>query len=223
MKRSVLCRIMTLLLILSVTVFMSSCARKEDAPTADPVPSGTSVPDDTGNAGGGSKEGSTSEEDIGEKLTGLKAILRSLDEKIKSGISSDPEKLEVPGKRSMMIPLESMQFVSRPFDENTHHGIDLVAQDGTGVYAAFSGFVADVGSDEEFGNCVLIEHGGGIMTLYTHLQSREAETGSYVEMGDVIGYVGSTGSATGPHLDFRVLDNGTEVDPEPFLNAQIQK
>ena len=209
--------------ILIMMLTMVSCSGKEDVPEQNSFSSEVSVLNGSGNDNNTTDESVPTEEEIREKITGLKGILEDLDMKRRNGSAAATNDLKLPGKRSMMIPLEEMQFVSRNFDENSHHGIDLVAQNGTEVYAAFDGLVADADFDDEFGNYVIIEHGGRIMTVYSHLQNYIAEIGTYVDMGDVIGYVGASGNATGPHLDFRVLDNGTEIDPEPFLNAEIKK
>ena len=216
-----ICRCYTVLAVLILMLAMVSCAGKKSAPDPQPVPSGEPVP--AANESGDSEApGGGQAEDIGDMITNLRIILDSLNEKRKNGMASVPVEQTIPGRRTMMVPVEDLVMVSRLYDEYKHLGIDLVAQTGNKVYAAYDGFVADEGSDEILGNYVIIEHGGGIMTVYSHLSSFIAEVETYVKLGDVIGYVGSTGQATGPHLDFRVLVDGAETDPEPFLNVQIQ-
>lgn len=96
-----------------------------------------------------------------------------------------------------------------------HLGVDYAAPSGTPVIAAGTGVVTFAGWNEGYGNFVSIDHGGGLVTTYGHL-SRFAygiRKGIRVKEGQVIGYVGATGLATGPHLDYRILRNGKFVDP----------
>jgi len=96
-----------------------------------------------------------------------------------------------------------------------HRGIDFAARTGTPIYAAGDGRLVRVGRYGGYGNYIRIAHGDGYATAYAHL-SRFADgmrSGRRVEQGEVIGYVGSTGRSTGPHLHFEVLKNGEQVDP----------
>ena len=216
-----ICKCFAALAVLFLMLAMVSCAGKDSNPDPLPVPSGEPVPDgNEGEDSGATEDGQT--EDIRDMVTNLRIILDSLDERRKNGSAGVPGEQTVPGRRTMLVPVEDLIMVSRTYDEEKHLGIDLIAQNGNTVYAAYDGFVADEGSDEILGNYVIIEHGGGIMTVYSHLSSYTAEVETYVKQGDTIGYLGGTGQATGPHLDFRVLVDGTETDPEPFLNVQIQ-
>ena len=97
-----------------------------------------------------------------------------------------------------------------------HHGVDYAAPAGTPVQAVADGTVTFKGWDSKGGGNVLkIKHAGNMMTGYLHLKGYASgiKQGSRVSQGDVIGYVGSTGVSTGPHLDFRVWRNGTPIDP----------
>ena len=96
-----------------------------------------------------------------------------------------------------------------------HRGVDFAAPTGTPIYAAGSGRLARVGRYGGYGNYVRIEHGDGYATAYAHLSRFAAgmRSGRRVDQGEVIGYVGSTGRSTGPHLHFEVLVNGEQVDP----------
>lgn len=99
-----------------------------------------------------------------------------------------------------------------------HNGIDLPAPRGTKIYAVASGTVVKAQWNGGYGNCVVINHGGGIMTLYGHCNSLNVKVGQYVSRGDVIAYVGTTGYSTGNHLHFTVYENGsTHVDPMKYL------
>jgi murein DD-endopeptidase MepM/ murein hydrolase activator NlpD len=98
-----------------------------------------------------------------------------------------------------------------------HTGIDIAAGSGTAIWAADSGKVIYATWSGGYGNTVAIDHGGGISTLYAHQSSMAVSYGQTVSKGEVIGYVGSTGYSTGPHLHFEVRVNGTPVDPMGYL------
>jgi len=100
-----------------------------------------------------------------------------------------------------------------------HTGIDLPAPKNTKIVAASAGTVVTVGHNKAYGNRVIINHGGGVQTLYAHMTSYNCKVGDTVSAGDVIGYVGSTGYSTGNHLHFSVLVNGSYVNPHNYLGA----
>lgn len=99
-----------------------------------------------------------------------------------------------------------------------HSGTDLAAPCGTPVRAVKAGQVTMAGGSKGYGNRVVIDHGGGLVTTYNHLTSYAAVPGLVVKQGQVIGYVGSTGLSTGCHLHFEVMVNGAFVDPAPYLD-----
>lgn len=90
-----------------------------------------------------------------------------------------------------------------------HEGIDVPAPRGTPVVAARAGRVVAINMDSSYGNAVAILHDGGFSTFYCHLSSRAVNKGAYVSQGQVVGYVGMTGTATGNHLHFRLNKNAT--------------
>lgn len=98
-----------------------------------------------------------------------------------------------------------------------HAGIDITAARGTPVGAARAGIVTFAGSNDGFGNLVVIAHGSGVVTLYGHLSEFSVTPGTRVEEGDVLGRAGATGRATGPHLHFEVRVRSAAVDPLPAL------
>lgn len=99
-----------------------------------------------------------------------------------------------------------------------HKGIDIAAPTGTPIVAARAGTVTYAGwSNRGYGNMVTIRHFGGSETLYAHFSSISVQVGQYVEQGETIGRVGSTGISTGPHLHFELHENGAPVDPLGML------
>ncbi len=99
-----------------------------------------------------------------------------------------------------------------------HTGTDIGAAYGTSIVAANSGTVTLAGWNSGYGNCVIIDHGGGKATLYAHMSSYSVSTGQSVQKGQQIGRVGSTGNSTGPHLHFEILINGVAVNPMQYFN-----
>lgn len=100
----------------------------------------------------------------------------------------------------------------------SHTGIDLGASSGAPILAAGPGTVTYVGWYGTGGNAVIISHGNGIRTIYMHQSQTAATVGQSVSAGDVIGYVGTTGLSTGPHLHFTIEINGTNVNPRNYYS-----
>jgi len=94
-----------------------------------------------------------------------------------------------------------------------HAGLDLAAPTGSPIVAAADGRVVAAGWRGGYGRLVAILHAGGVQTMYGHMSRIAAAPGSYVRQGQVIGYVGSSGLSTGPHLHYEVLKNGRPVNP----------
>jgi murein DD-endopeptidase MepM/ murein hydrolase activator NlpD len=98
-----------------------------------------------------------------------------------------------------------------------HTGIDIDGTSGQPVVASKDGAVIMASSYSGYGNTVIIDHGGGVATLYAHLSSFEVRSGQAVSQGEIVGGVGCTGSCTGDHLHFEVRVNGSPQDPMKFL------
>jgi murein DD-endopeptidase MepM/ murein hydrolase activator NlpD len=98
-----------------------------------------------------------------------------------------------------------------------HTGVDIAAPMGTPIRACKAGKVVIASWQGGYGNAVVLDHGGGMGTLYGHQSSMAVSVGQTVSSGQVIGYVGSTGNSTGPHLHFEVRLGGTPVNPVPYL------
>lgn len=101
--------------------------------------------------------------------------------------------------------------------QDYHLGIDLACANGTDVFAANGGTVLKSEKHWSYGNYVLIDHGGGISTLYAHMADRLVSEGQTVSAGQIIGHVGLTGNTSGYHLHFEVRENGTTVNPRNYL------
>jgi len=103
-----------------------------------------------------------------------------------------------------------------------HKGIDLATPVGTPVYATADGVVAKAEWFSSYGNYIQIEHGGQLETRFAHLSGYNVVAGQMVHKGDLIGYVGTTGRSTGPHLHYEVRLAGEAVDPRPYMmNTQL--
>ena len=100
-----------------------------------------------------------------------------------------------------------------------HTGLDLNAASGTTIKAAGSGVVILASWYGGYGNAVVIDHGGGLSTLYAHQSSIAVSVGQSLIVGDTVGYVGTTGYSTGPHLHFETREWGTPVNPMNYLNG----
>jgi murein DD-endopeptidase MepM/ murein hydrolase activator NlpD len=99
-----------------------------------------------------------------------------------------------------------------------HTGIDISAPGGTSIYAADSGTVILARYYGSYGNCVIVDHGNNVVTLYAHMSSIGVSTGQSVSRGQTIGYVGSTGASTGNHLHFEVRVGGSCVSPWGYVS-----
>lgn len=121
---------------------------------------------------------------------------------VKGGISSDYGKREHP----------------RSGEKDFHSGIDISASPGSPVKATADGVVSFSGWSGGSGNLVVLEHGFGFSTFYAHNRINTVKVGQKVERGDVIGYVGSTGYSTGPHVHYEIWKDGRHVDPKQYLS-----
>jgi murein DD-endopeptidase MepM/ murein hydrolase activator NlpD len=127
--------------------------------------------------------------------------------------------------RGFLFPLRTYRLTSgfgmrnNPVTGNLrfHQGMDLAAPAGTEVYAVADGIVTEIGKDSIYGNYIVIKHGGDWVSLYGHLQRVGIALQSTVKSGMLIGWVGSTGQSTGPHLHFELRQNGKARDPDKYL------
>jgi murein DD-endopeptidase MepM/ murein hydrolase activator NlpD len=128
-----------------------------------------------------------------------------------------PLALPVSGRSSSPFGLKRF-FNNQP--RKPHSGLDLAAPEGTPIAAPAPGRVIDTGDYFFNGNSVFIDHGQGMITMYCHLLRISVAPGQAVQAGEILGQVGKTGRATGPHLHLGVRLNNTWIDPELLLASQ---
>lgn len=123
------------------------------------------------------------------------------------------------GTGSFTWPMPGYTTLTCNFGDGGHRGVDIAGGDiyGKPVVAADGGTVLYAGWNDSYGYCVFIDHGNGYETRYAHMSELAVETGDSLEQSQVVGYVGSTGNSTGPHLHFEVIDNGELQDPMGFF------
>lgn len=176
--------------------------------------------------------GKTGQEDVVLKIVTQngKEITR---ERVSTVVVSEPEKQVVERGTKVVVASRgsggsgilgwpvTKNRINSPFGyrgRELHTGIDIQASKGQRVSAAESGKVISAGWKGNYGNCVMIDHGDGLVTLYAHMNSVSVSTGSTVAKGDKIGEVGSTGRSTGPHMHFEVRVNGKQYNPLNYLS-----
>ena len=129
------------------------------------------------------------------------------------------------GGKTWIVPINYTRFSSaygwrtHPIygDQRFHNGVDLSAPSGTPIYAARSGVVYYRDWWGTGGNTIMINHQDGYKTRYLHMSSFAVSNGAWVAQGQVIGYCGSTGDSTGPHLHFEILYNDSRVNPADYI------
>jgi murein DD-endopeptidase MepM/ murein hydrolase activator NlpD len=107
----------------------------------------------------------------------------------------------------------------RSGEENFHSGIDISSSPGNPVKATADGIVSFSGWSGGSGNLVVLEHGHGFSTFYAHNRSIPVKVAKKVKRGDIIGYVGSTGNSTGPHVHYEIWKDGKPIDPVNYLKG----
>jgi murein DD-endopeptidase MepM/ murein hydrolase activator NlpD len=98
--------------------------------------------------------------------------------------------------------------------------VDISASPGTAIWATADGVVSHSGWTQYSGYLVAIEHGCGFSTIYAHNKKNAVKVGQRVKRGDIIGYVGSSGKSTGPHVHYEVWEKGKSVNPHKFLQGR---
>jgi murein DD-endopeptidase MepM/ murein hydrolase activator NlpD len=103
---------------------------------------------------------------------------------------------------------------------NFHSGIDISASSGTPIRATADGVVSYSGWTLHSGYVVILEHGFNFSTVYAHNNKNTVRVGQEMKRGDLLGYVGSTGQSTGPHVHYEIWEKGKNVNPQKFLQGR---
>ena len=165
------------------------------------------------------------EEDI-ENYKKMYEEARRQEEELKASLDYSSEGSEYLGTGEFCWPAPSYTRISSPYGyrihpiyktKKFHSGVDLAAPGGSNILAADDGKVISAGWNGGYGNCVVVDHGNGISTLYGHASKLCVSKGQTVTKGSVIAKVGTTGASTGNHLHFEVLINGKTTDPMKYI------
>ena len=152
-----------------------------------------------------------------EVVTAFETLKEPVDEIAVAGTKKNESKA-VKFDSGFSFPLPSGVWeLSCPYGKDGHKGVDLRAPRNTPISAAASGKVIEAKYKGSYGNCVVIDHGNGIKTLYAHASTLCVSEGDYVSAGDVISLVGSTGNSTGYHLHFEIYVGDKRVNPQKYI------
>ena len=166
------------------------------------------------------------EKELQEKIDKYYKQIEEIEEEIKqlAGLKSFGENYK---GGTMIWPIENHYKITSQYGMRTHPitgvyklhtGIDISAKTGEEFISAAYGMVIKAGYNSAYGNMVIIDHGGGVQTLYAHGSSIEVEVGDVVNAGEVVLKVGSTGYSTGPHAHFEIRINGDTVNPLDYIS-----
>ncbi|MGY6550501.1 MAG: M23 family metallopeptidase [Erythrobacter sp.] len=144
-----------------------------------------------------------------------------------SSIPTERPVVSVPSRMPLAGSVMTSSFGMRTHPvlggKRRHSGIDLAAPTGTPVYATADGIVSRADWFSSYGLYISLEHGASLQTRYAHLSRVAVAAGDTVKKGDLIGYVGSTGRSTGPHLHYEVRVDGLAVNPIPYMMADERR
>ena len=165
------------------------------------------------------------EKDI-KKYTQVYEDARRQEESLKGSLNYSSKSSQYLGSGKFCWPAPSYTRISSPYGyrvhpifktQKFHSGVDLAAPGGSNILAAETGKVISAGWNGGYGNCLVVDHGGGVSTLYAHASKLCVSKGDYVTKGQVIAKVGTTGNSTGNHLHFEVLIGGKTTDPMAYI------
>lgn len=157
-------------------------------------------------------------EDLEAESKAIASQIKAIQAKNSSNNTSAPGAYVWPCPSSRLITSE-YGYRIHPIQgtKKMHTGIDIGAKSGTDIVAAAGGTVIMAQYYGGYGNCVIVDHGGGVSTLYAHMSKIGVSNGQKVSAGQSIGKVGSTGNSTGPHLHFEVRINGNTQNPRNYV------
>lgn len=156
---------------------------------------------------------------LGSQMAENEAAIAKLEEQIRAEQSLSGGGTGYVGTGSFIWPMPGYTYLTCYFGEDGHRGIDIAGGDiyGKPIVAADGGTVTYAGWNDSYGYCVFMDHGNGYETRYAHMSALGTETGATVEQGEILGYVGSTGYSTGPHLHFEVIYADGLTDPMGYF------
>ena len=173
----------------------------------------------------GEKKQDEALKEMHQELTQLKGAASKQEASLQMLIEYFEDKRSLYASTPSVWPVRG--WVTSPFGNRTspfsgilkfHEGMDIAAQTGTPIVAPADGVVIKAGFSTGYGNMVEISHGYGLKTIFGHNSRLNVKAGQRVKRGDVISYVGDTGSSTGPHLHYEVRSNGLPVNPVKYMN-----
>lgn len=176
------------------------------------------------------EENAAKEAEISSQITSMTAELKAQEEAARKAAEQANQTYTGVGSNAtgtFMWPSASSTYITSVYGwrmhpiyhtERFHSGVDIGASAGTDVLAADSGTVSIATYSSSYGNYVVIYHSSSLSTLYAHMSSLAVSAGDTVSKGQTIGYVGSTGNSTGPHLHFEIRVNGSTVDPLSYFS-----
>ncbi|MYL99678.1 peptidoglycan DD-metalloendopeptidase family protein [Novosphingobium sp. FGD1] len=145
--------------------------------------------------------------------------------KPKPAVAGSFASVAIPSRNPLMASRMSSNFGMRDHPilggRRGHKGVDLAAPVGTPIYATADGTVSRASWFSGYGLYISLEHGADMQTRYGHMSRLNVAEGQRVHKGDVIGFVGSTGNSTGPHLHYEVRVSGEAVNPIPYMQAGV--
>lgn len=165
-------------------------------------------------------------EEAGREIIASEITVQPINKIVVQGSKALPEGSTVVSAASGSNTLEGISFI-RPLQgagtvsrgiTRYHSGVDLAAPSGTPIYASAAGTVTLASWYSGYGNCVMVSHGNGVVTLYGHMSAINATEGEKVAKGQLIGYVGTTGNSSGNHLHFEIRYNGSKLDPFDYVS-----
>lgn len=158
----------------------------------------------------------TNSELLGSRMAENEEAIAALEEELRRQGSGGSGYV---GTGNFIWPMPGYTYLTCYFGDGGHRGIDIAGGDiyGQPIVAADGGTVLYAGWNDSYGWCVFIDHGNGFETRYAHMSELGTESGAAVEQGQVIGYVGSTGNSTGPHLHFEVICGGELTNPMGYF------
>lgn len=172
---------------------------------------------------------STEEQDLQKKIDEYNAQYAALEQEIRAIATNSVSPEYIGGVMAWPVPgytkiTSEFKMRVHPITGvyKLHTGVDIGAPTGTNFIAAADGVVTKAGFNSAYGNMVIIDHGGGISTLYAHGSEIMVEVGQNVKQRDTVLKVGSTGYATGPHAHFEVRVNGSPVQPLDYITSQTK-